>query len=105
MKHLCNSTYGYQLIDRSRHTITNYLNVEKTHKAINEPLFKRLNTFRKELYDIELLKLTIDLKKPINVGFIILQYAKLRMLELYYDFSTSFVIQISLGVEMDTDLL
>ena len=39
MKLLGNSSYGYQIMDRSRHTITKYLNDEKTHKAINEPLF------------------------------------------------------------------
>ena len=44
MKILGKPSYGYQIIDRSRHTITEYLNDEKTHKAIKEPLFKRLNT-------------------------------------------------------------
>ena len=39
MKLLGNYSYGYQTMDRSRHTITKYLNDEKTHKAINEPLF------------------------------------------------------------------
>ena len=37
---LGNSSYGYQIMDRSRHTITKYLNGEKTHKSIDEPLFK-----------------------------------------------------------------
>ena len=59
MKLLGNSSYGYQIMDRSRHTITKYLNDEKTHKAINEPLFKRLNTVEKDLYEVELLKSTI----------------------------------------------
>ena len=36
MKLLANSSYGYQIMDKSRHTITKYLNDEKTHKAINE---------------------------------------------------------------------
>ena len=36
---LGNSSYGYQIMDRSRHTITKYLYDQKTHKAINEPLF------------------------------------------------------------------
>ena len=49
MKRLGNSSYGYQIMDRSRHTITKYPNDEKTHKAINEPLFKRLNTNDKRL--------------------------------------------------------
>ena len=64
MKLLGNSSYGYQIMDRSRHAITKYLNDEKTHKAINEPLFKRLNFFQKDLYEIELLKSTIEHKNP-----------------------------------------
>ena len=34
MKLLANTSYGYQIIDRSRHTVTKYLNDEKTHSAI-----------------------------------------------------------------------
>ena len=60
MKLLGNSSYGYQIIDRSKHTITKYLNNEKTQKAINEPLFKRLNTVEKDLYEEELLQSTIE---------------------------------------------
>ena len=47
MKLLGNSSYGYQIMNRSRHTITKYLNDEKTHKAINEPLIKRLIQLKK----------------------------------------------------------
>ena len=43
MKLLANSSYGYQIMDRSRHTVTKYLNDEKTHGAINTKLFKRLH--------------------------------------------------------------
>ena len=64
MKLLGNSSYGYQIMDRSRHTITKYLNDEKTHKAINEHLFKRLNTVQKDLYKIELVESTIEHKEP-----------------------------------------
>ena len=35
MKRLANSFYGYQIMDRSRHTVTNYLTDEKAHAAIN----------------------------------------------------------------------
>ena len=47
MKLLGNSSYGYQIMDRSRHTITKYLNDKKAHKAINEPLLKIFNTVEK----------------------------------------------------------
>ena len=67
MKLLGNSSYRYQIMNRSRHTITKYLNDEKTHKAINEPLFKRSNTIQNDLYEIELLKSTIEHKEPIIV--------------------------------------
>ena len=36
MKLLGNSSYCYQIMDRSKHTITKNLGGEKTHKAINE---------------------------------------------------------------------
>ena len=106
MKLLGNSSYGYQIMDRSRHTITKYLNDEKTHKAINEPLFTRLNTVEKDLYEVELLKSTIEHREPIIVGFFILQHAKLRMLELYYNFFYKFCdVNNFEELEMDTDSL
>ena len=63
MKLLGNSSYGYQTMDRSRHTITKYSNDEKTNRETNEPLFKRLKTVQKNLYEIELLKSTIEHKE------------------------------------------
>ena len=83
MKLLANSSYGYQIMDRSRHTVTKYLSDEKTHSAINSKLFKRLNYITDQLYEVELVKSEIEHREPIIVGFFILQYAKLRMLELY----------------------
>ena len=106
MKLSGNSSYGYQIMDRSKHTITKYLNDEKTHKAIKEPLFKRLNSVKKDLYEVELLKSTIEHREPIIVGFFILQYAKLRMLELYYNFYDKFCdVNKFEELEMDTDSL
>ena len=82
LKLLVISLYSYQVMNRSRHTITKCLNHEKLHKAIHEPLFKQLKTVQKDLYEIELLKSTIEQKEPIIVGVFILQFAKLSMLEL-----------------------
>ena len=82
MKLLANSSYGYQIMDRSRHTATKFLNDEMTHSAINNKLFKRLNFITDQLYEVELVKPEIEHREPIIVGFFILQYAKLRMLEL-----------------------
>ena len=90
MKLLANSCYGNQIVDRSRHTVTKYLNDEKTHSAINNKLFKRPNFVTDQLYEVELVKSEIEHGEPIIVGFFILQYAELRMLELYYIFFKKF---------------
>ena len=82
MKMLANSSCGYQIKDRSRHTVKKYPTDEKTHSAINSKLFKRLNHNTDQLYEVELVKPEIEHREPIIVGFSILQYAKQRMLEL-----------------------
>ena len=106
MKLLGNSSYGYQIMDRSRHTETKYLNDEKTHKAINGKMFKRLNSVSKQIYKVEFAKSKIEHREPIIIGFFILQYAKLRMLELYYNFFDRFCdVDKFEDLEMDTDSL
>ena len=91
-------------MDRSRHTETLYLNDEKTHKAINYRLFRRLNNVSTDIYEVELVKSTVEHREPIIFGFFILQYAKLRMLELYYNFFDKFCdVQKFKELEMDTD--
>ena len=88
MELLANSSHGFQIMDRSRHTVTKYLIDEQTHSAIKCKMFKRPNHITDQLYEVELVKPEIEHKEAIIVGFIfiILQYAKQRMLELYYNF-------------------
>ena len=106
MKFLANSSYGHQIMDRSRHTLANYLNDEKTHSAINIKLFQRPNFITNQLYEVELVKSENEHPQPILVGFLILQYAKLRMLELYYNFLKKFCNTGKYEeLEMDTDSL
>ena len=50
MKLPASSCYGYQIKNRSRHTVTNYLSYEKTHGAINAKMFKRLDYINDQLY-------------------------------------------------------
>ena len=55
---------------------------------------------------MELLKSTNEHREPNIVGFFILQYAKLRMLELFYNFFENFFDVIKFeDLEMDTDSL
>ena len=70
MKLLANSSYVYQIIDRSRHTVTKYLTDEKTNSAINSKMFKRLNHITDQLYEVELVKPEIEHKEPIVAGIL-----------------------------------
>ena len=93
-------------MDRSRHTVTKYLTDGKTHSAKNGKMFKRLNHISDQLYDVELVKSEIEQRHPIIVGFFILQYARLRMLELYFNFSKKICDTDKYEeLEMDTDSL
>ena len=93
-------------MDRSRHTITKYLNEERIHIAINEPFFKSLKTVENVLYEVKLLKSTNEHREHIIVGFSILHYAKLRTLELYYNFFDKFCdLNKFEELEMDTGSL
>ena len=106
MKLLANSSYGYQIMDRGRHTVTKYLNDEKTDGADNTNFFKRLDHINDQLYEVELAKAEIEHREPIIVGFFILQYAKPGMLELYYTFSERFCdVNKFEELEMVTDSL
>ena len=93
-------------MNRSRQTVTKYLTDEKTHRAINSKLYKKLDHVNISLYEVEHAKAQIEHKEPIIGVFFILQYAKLRMLELYYNFFTKFWdVNKFEELEMDTDSL
>ena len=106
MKLLANRSYGYQIMDRSGHTHTNSLSDWKTHGAMNTKLFKHLDHIHDQLYEVELVKAEIEHREPIIVRFFRIQYAKLRMLELYNNFSERFCDFNNFEeLEMDTDSL
>ena len=78
--------------------------MRKTHGAINTNIFKRLHYINDQLYEVKLTKAETEHREPNIVGFFILQYAKLRMLELYYNFFERFQdVNKFEELEMDTD--
>ena len=106
MKLLANSSNGNQIMDPNRHTVTKYLTDGKTHGAIKSKLFKKLDHVNNSLYEVELTKAQIEHKEPIIVGFFLLNYAKLRLLELYYNFIIKFCDVTKFEeLEMDRDSL
>ena len=73
---------------RSRHSLTKFINYEKTHTAANKKMFRRLWDVNEEVYEVEFAQSEVEHGESIPLGLFTLQYAKLRMLELYYNFFT-----------------
>ena len=73
-------------MDRSQHTVTKYLTVEKSHSAIKSKMFKRLTQISDQLYEVELVKSEIQHSEPIIVGFFVLQYAKTEDVGILLEF-------------------
>ena len=93
-------------MDRSRHIVTKYLNNEKTHSALNKKNFKRFNFITDQLYEVELVKSEFEHRELTIAGFLILQYAKFRMLELSFNFFKKFCdTEKYEELEVDTDPL
>ena len=56
-----------------------------------DPSFSRCNQLSAKTFEVETSKKTIRLDLPVQIGCFVYQYAKLRMLEFYYDFMNLFV--------------
>ena len=106
MKLIGNSSYGYQIMDRTRHTKTKYAIGPSVSKLVNNKFFKSFNELDDKIFEIDLQNSTVHHKEPLIVGFFILQYAKLTMLELVYNFFDRFCDPEKFEfLEMDTDSL
>ena len=102
-----NSGYGSLIMDKTKHRAIKYVQGEnETCLKVNDPLFQKLECLDEEeqYYEVEMAKRKIKLDLPIQLGYYILQYAKLRMLEFYYDFMDVYVDRADFEYcEMDTD--
>ena len=105
MKLIGNSAYGSLIMDKEKHMDVKYIEGKgKTQLKINDPRFRKLETITENLYEVEMAKNKIVMDLPIQLGYHILQLAKLRMLQFKYDFLDQYCIPISFEyIEMDTD--
>ena len=72
-----NSSYGYQIIDHSRHSVKTNMNDKKTQAGINKKTFQDVWTYQRSSSQGIVAKSEIEHKESIIVGFFILQFAKL----------------------------
>ena len=105
MKLIGNSAYGSLIMDKTKFTQLKYTNnPNKACLFVNQPNFKKMNELEENLFEVEFVKDSVKLDLPIQLGYFILQYAKLRMLEFYYDFMDVYIDRRHFQyIEMDTD--
>ena len=104
MKLLGNSGYGKTITNVDRHRDVNYCTEKAASRLVNGRRFRQLDVVVDYAYEIEMSKRTVTYALPIHVGFFVLQYAKMRMLQFYYDFIDRYVERpLFQYCEMDTD--
>ena len=102
-----NAGYGRFIMDVSRHENINYEEDEsKVCRAINSLFFRDLQEISEGVYELKSSKKKLKMNLPIQIGFFVYQYAKLRMLQFYYEVIDHFLDRSDFELlEMDTDSL
>ena len=104
MKLLGNSGYGKMVTNVDRHRDVKYCTEIGTSALINNKRFRQLDVVTEDAYEIEMNKSVVKYTLPLHIGFFVYQYAKLRMLQFYYDFVDRYVERpLFQYCEMDTD--
>ena len=104
MELLGNSGYGKTITKVDRHRDVNYCTEKAASAMINGRRFQPLDVVVDDAYEIEMNKTTVTYALPVHVGFFVLQYAKMHMLQFYYDFINRYLERpLFQYCEMDTD--
>ena len=85
MKLIGNSSYGKLITNKEKHHDIVYVNESEIGAEIMDNHFYSLTELPNGYYKVEKTKQKIILDLPIHLGVFILNYAKLCMLEFYYD--------------------
>ena len=86
MKLLGNSAYGKTVTNVDRHRDIKYCTEVGTSRPISNKRFRQLDVVTDDAYEVTSSKARVTYDLPHHIGFFVYQYAKLRMLEFYYDF-------------------
>ena len=104
MKLLGNSGYGKTITNVDRHRDVKYCTEKAASLMVNDRRFRQLDVVVDDAYEIAMNKKTVTYALPVHVGFFVLQYAKMRMLQFYYDFINRYLERpLFQYCEMDTD--
>ena len=86
MKLLRNSGYGKTITNVDRPRDVKYCTEKAASLMVNDRRFRQFDVVVDDAYEIAINKKTVTYALPVHVGFFVLQYAKTRMLQFYYDF-------------------
>ena len=103
-KLLGNSAYGKTLTNILHHCDVTFVNDVDAQKKVNSPLFKKLTPLSDNWNEVETKKEVLKHNLPLQIGFFVYQYAKLRMLEFHYQLIDKYIDRSNYQLcEMDTD--
>ena len=105
MKLIGNSAYGGIIMQKERqHQVKYFRKRQHAVMAINSPRFRKVSEMDGEFFEIESVKSRIYLDTAVYLGFSVLNLAKLRVLEFYYQCLDEIVERKDFQmVQMDTD--
>ena len=86
MKLLGDSGYGKTVTKVDRQRDVKYSTEIGTSVLIDKKRFRQLDVVTEDAYETEMKKSVVKYTLPLHIGFSVYQYAKLRMLQFYYDF-------------------
>ena len=84
-----NTAYGKTVKNADRHR-----NVG-TSACINNKRFRQLDVVTDDAYEVTASNARVTYDLPLHIGFFVYQYAKLRMLEFYYEFVDRYVAGVN----------
>ncbi|KAK7460757.1 hypothetical protein BaRGS_00038835 [Batillaria attramentaria] len=104
-KLLGNSSYGRSLMRKDRHHDVKFVDGRDAKAAINSPYFVDLTALEDSgFYEAKLRKKSVTVDLPIQIGIFVYGYAKLKLLQFYYEFLDFYLDRADFqAVTCDTD--
>ena len=104
MKLIGNSAYGKTITNKSKYCKTTYVDDSCVNKNINNPFFKEINELSNNQNEIIKSSASQIMDLPIQIGIMVYQLSKLRILEFVYDCIDKYIEREDYDIMyMDTD--
>ncbi|KAI8821056.1 uncharacterized protein EV422DRAFT_496303 [Fimicolochytrium jonesii] len=104
-KLILNSSYGKTITNFEKHLDVKIVSEKQLARQVRKTTYKQL-TVLDQMFEMDFTKKSYEQYLPLQIGFMVYGYAKLRMLEFYYDFLDVYVPREKFELHMmDTDSL